>query len=120
MMANKKALFVTLVKHVPRFVATEASFFCFFFRQIRLICCAYQSFRCLDLDMPIFVFTTTRHNRLPLAHARGVIILQLKLVLLYCTHWKYTDCMQLHNLVYCALQVSYPVERVNRQWLSSA
>ena len=44
-MANKKALFLTLVDHIPRFEHIKASF-----RQIQLIRCAYESLRCLGLN----------------------------------------------------------------------
>ena len=56
---------------------TEASF-----RRIQLSR-AYESLRCLHLDMAIFVLTTTTRTMtiqpitLPLAHARGVIIVRV-------------------------------------------
>ncbi len=46
------------------------------FRQVRLIHCAYESLRCLDLEeVPFFVLTTQCHNRLlyPLVQVQGVI-----------------------------------------------
>jgi hypothetical protein len=42
-MSNQKALFVTLVDHVPQFEAV--------FRQAPLIRCAYESLRCLNLEI---------------------------------------------------------------------
>jgi hypothetical protein len=47
-MANKKALFMVLVDHVPQF---EAYILKPVFRQIGLFRSAYESLRCLDVDM---------------------------------------------------------------------
>ena len=42
MMANKKALFLTLMDYIPQFEYIEVSF-----RQIQLIRCGYELLRCL-------------------------------------------------------------------------
>ena len=85
--ANKKAPFVMLVDHIPRFKHTEAHFspnstdsLCFLVAQVPR-----------PRDMAIFVLTTTtttmttttRPITLPLAHARGVIIIILWNVMVY-------------------------------------
>ena len=68
--ANKKALFVMLVDHIPWFDA-HWSFFC----QIWLIHYAKMLLRWLHLEIWRFLCSQQRHNRLlyPLAHARGII-----------------------------------------------
>ncbi len=72
MMGNKKTLFVTLVDRIPRFETLKQVF--------RLIHCAYELLRCLDLEIWWFLCwrQTDKPIALPLLHMRahGVKVLR--------------------------------------------